>query len=53
MTHYVCPECGGEADHPKVCETEGCSRKGQDLMDCSCTDGKHVEVMDATANEGM
>lgn len=53
MAHYVCPECGGVADHPKVCETPGCSRKGQDLIECNCTDGKHAEVADATEGEGM
>jgi len=47
MTHYVCPECGGVADHPKVCETEGCSMNGHQMIECNCTDGKHAEVMDA------
>ena len=53
MAHYVCPECGGVSDHPKVCETQGCGKKGHDLMECNCADGKHAEVMDATTGEGM
>jgi hypothetical protein len=44
MTHYVCPECGGVADHPKVCETPGCKHAGQELVACNCTDGLHAEV---------
>ena len=53
MAHYVCPECGGVSDHPKVCETEGCSKKGHPLVECNCTDSKHAEVLNATTNEGM
>lgn len=53
MPHYVCPECGGVADHPKVCETPGCSREGHELVECHCTDNEHQEVKDATLNEGM
>jgi len=44
MTHYVCPECGGEASHRKVCETEGCKKEGKSLAECQCVDGKHKEV---------
>ncbi len=39
--HYTCTECGGVSDTPKVCETEGCIKKGQDLTPCECTDGEH------------
>lgn len=42
MTHYVCPMCKGVADHPKVCETSGCAREGQDLVECTCEDGLHA-----------
>ena len=52
MTHYVCPACGGVADHPKVCETAGCSREGHELAACDCTDNKHRAVMDQTAPAG-
>lgn len=41
MTHYTCPECGGESDHPKKCEDPDCVRNGQDLISCECTDGEH------------
>ncbi len=39
--HYICPECGGVAEQPKVCETEGCSREGEPLQMCDCQDGQH------------
>lgn len=48
MTHYVCTSCKGVADHPKVCETEGCTMNGQDLKECNCTDGMHAEVLGTT-----
>jgi hypothetical protein len=41
MTHYTCTECGGESDVPKVCETDDCLKKGQDLTSCECSDGEH------------
>ena len=41
MSHYVCPRCLGVADHPKVCETPGCTLEGEALKECHCTDGKH------------
>lgn len=44
MTHYVCPICGGKADHPKNCDTKGCSREGKPLMECHCEDDAHEEV---------
>lgn len=51
MTHYVCPVCKGVSDHPKVCETEGCAREGQDLVECNCEDGLHAGVAE-TAEGG-
>jgi len=45
MTHYVCPQCGGVSETPKVCETDGCGHHGQPLVECTCTDGQHAEVM--------
>lgn len=45
MAHYVCPECRGVSDLPKVCETEGCERAGQDLIECNCSDGQHAEAL--------
>ena len=47
MPHYVCPACGGEADHPKACETPGCPRHGQPLLPCNCQDEKHAEALSA------
>ena len=44
MTHYACPACGGTSDHPKACDTEGCSLKGQPLKECHCTDNEHAEI---------
>lgn len=44
MTHYVCSACGGVSDVPKVCETEGCAKQGQDLTACDCADGQHAAV---------
>lgn len=41
MEHYTCTECHGVSDTPKVCETEGCLKKGQELTTCECTDGQH------------
>ncbi len=49
--HYVCPECGGVADHKKVCETSGCSREGHEMMECDCTDNKHEGVLEAANNK--
>jgi hypothetical protein len=51
IMHYVCPKCGGMADHPKVCETEGCGRQGHELKECHCTDNKHEEVRKAEGDE--
>lgn len=39
--HYICEECGGVSPENKVCETEGCSRRGQPLAACDCVDGSH------------
>ena len=51
IMHYVCPECGGVADHKKVCETSGCSREGHEMMECDCTDNKHEGVLEAANNK--
>ncbi|MEK7622072.1 MAG: hypothetical protein AAB415_02740 [Patescibacteria group bacterium] len=41
-THYVCTGgCGGVAEEPKVCETEGCAKQGELLVACDCTDNSH------------
>ncbi len=47
MAHYVCPECGGKSDVPKMCGTEGCARNGEPLQECNCVDGQHSEVKGA------
>jgi len=45
MPHYVCPVCKGVSEHPKSCETDGCSLHGHALVECICTDGQHQEVL--------
>lgn len=36
---YVCVgECGGAADKPGACETDGCSKKGDPLVRCMCNE---------------
>jgi hypothetical protein len=45
MTHYVCPaEENAVSDHPKACESDTCSLKGHQLVECNCADGQHSEV---------
>lgn len=40
--HYVCKGCGGVSDTAKVCDTDGCIMKGQELEACDCvTPEKH------------
>ena len=59
MQHFVCAgDCAGENNKGGMCETEGCSKEGQPLVECNCEDGFHqgiapvatdapdVEVMD-------
>lgn len=42
MPHYICTGgCGGVSDTPGVCKTEGCSKEGESLELCDCTDGEH------------
>jgi len=37
MTKYICKgDCGGMSDVPGVCEKEGCSYFGQQLVECDC-----------------
>lgn len=43
MPHYICTgSCGGVSDNPSVCTTEGCTKEGQSLKPCECTDGEHA-----------
>ncbi len=47
MTHYVCPgDCGGESGKVGLCESEGCTREGDALIECDCDDGLHKGVLD-------
>lgn len=49
MQHYVCTgDCAGETDKPGLCESEGCSKEGQALSECSCDDGFHEGVVSVT-----
>lgn len=43
MAHYICTGgCGGVSDTAGVCKTEGCSKEGEPLEFCDCTDGEHA-----------
>jgi hypothetical protein len=42
MTHYVCTgSCKGESAGPGFCEAEFCSKEGQELVQCDCSDELH------------
>jgi len=45
MRHYVCPSCGSMAENPSACGTNGCQMIGREMLECTCTDGEHGEVM--------
>ena len=52
MTHYVCTgNCGGEADRPGECHTEGCTKEDQPLVECNCEDGMHEVVKEDSEGE--
>lgn len=43
MPHYICTGgCGGVSIAPGVCKAEGCSKEGEALEFCDCTDGEHA-----------
>ena len=45
MSHYICEgECGGVSDQPGVCQTEGCSRHSQPLVECRCENADSHEM---------
>jgi len=47
MAHYICTGgCKGVSDKPGVCQTEECSKFGQQLFECMCTDGEHSNMAD-------
>lgn len=49
--HYACPGgCGGMSMDPKTCDTEGCEKFGQMMLECDCRDNEHAQVME-TAGE--
>ena len=53
MKHYVCTgECGGVSDIPGVCGITTCSNFDHDLMECNCTDGKHLGALKKCENCG-
>jgi len=40
--HYICTgEDKGVSETPGVCQGENCSKKGQPLLPCDCTDNNH------------
>jgi len=42
MPHNICTGgCKGVSDTPGVCQTEGCAKHDQPLIECSCGDGNH------------
>jgi hypothetical protein len=46
MKHYVCQgECAGESKKPGVCKADDCTRNGEALIECNCTDGAHDEAL--------
>jgi hypothetical protein len=54
MEHYICTgDCAGEAPKPGVCETEGCSKEGSQLTECTCDDGLHVGAKAVTAEDDL
>jgi len=52
--HYICTGgCGGMAETPGVCQTEGCPDYGEPLKECNCTDGRHREENSASGRENQ
>lgn len=42
MNHYICIGTDrGVSDTPGVCQGTGCSREGEQLEPCDCTDNMH------------
>ncbi len=49
MAHYICTgTCKGGADKPGACEDEHCSKHGEPLEECECTDAQHAGRQDAS-----
>lgn len=43
--HFVCRgSCGATSTTEQACGTEGCTKNGQPMNECSCTDGEHKET---------
>lgn len=43
--HYVClGDCRGVWKNPGVCTMDDCTRVGESLRECTCTDGQHLEL---------
>lgn len=46
MQHYICTGvCGGISEKEGTCQAPDCGNYGNDLVVCSCEDGKHEEVL--------
>lgn len=46
MQHYVCTgDCGLESPRAGMCDTDTCSKEGQPLVECSCEDGFHEDIL--------
>ena len=45
IDHYVCTgECKTVSEKPGICEVKDCSRRGQTLTSCTCSDNRHSEI---------
>jgi hypothetical protein len=52
MTHYVCSgDCGGESETPKLCDAADCTKEGEPLTACNCSDGLHVGIVNDAEEE--
>jgi len=52
MKHFVCTGgCGGETQFAGVCQSEGCKKEGEPLLECNCEDGLHAEVNEKPTEE--
>jgi hypothetical protein len=52
MTHYVCSgDCGGESETPKLCDAADCTKEGEPLTACNCSDGLHVGIVNDADEE--
>ncbi len=47
MEHYVCTGgCAGVSDKPGVCQAKTCKKHLKPLINCTCTDSIHKEIIE-------